>query len=183
MASAGATATAVAAPAAMDDGCNGDTTKHAEHVATHGTASAGGREAVDVDGIVRRGNKLSDLPILTVSTAKAKASELDGKTVKIEGKVESVCQAMGCWFVLQGDTAQDTIRISSKGHDVYVPRSAAGKVATVEGELKVKTLTPEAAQHFEDERELKAGETRKKFTAPVTELSLGVVALEMRPAS
>lgn len=142
------------------------------------------RETVDPDGVVRRGSPLTpDLEVLPVSVAVAKAKDLDGKKVKLTGKVESVCQPMGCWFVVQGDKPEDKVRISTKAHNIFVPKSSVGNTATVEGTITIKTLTKETAQHYEDERELKAGETKKTFTADVTELSIDVAGLEMKKPS
>jgi Domain of unknown function (DUF4920) len=150
------------------------------HQAEHAKAS-GDREAVDADGVVRRGKALTaGGDVVTVSMAAEKAAELSGKNIKLSGKVESVCQTMGCWFVLQGDKPEHSIRISTKGHDIFVPKSAAGMMATVEGEFTVKTLDAKTAQHFEDERELKEGEQRKTFTTETKELSIAVVGLEMK---
>jgi len=139
------------------------------------------REAVDPDGVVRRGQKLSESPVLTVAELSAKAQELDGKTVKVQGPVDTVCQPMGCWFVIKD--GEHTIRVSSKGHDVFMPKSSAGKVAVAEGEFKLKNLTKEQAQHFEDEKNRKEGEERKVFTEDVKELSIALVGVELRPAS
>src|SRR5690242_1285855 len=51
------------------------------------------REAVDKDGVVRRGKALSkDTKAITVAEAIAQADKLAGKSVKIAGKVESACQ-------------------------------------------------------------------------------------------
>jgi len=172
-------------------GCS-KTDEHAEHAehAEHGAATQAAaaatpakvdRETVDADGIVRRGTLTAAAP-LTVSEATAKAAELDGKTVKITGTVESVCQPMGCWFVMKGDAGQ-TIRVSSKGHNVFMPKSSAGRAAIAEGELTVRTLSKEQAQHFEDEKELKAGETKQVFDGDVKELSLALVGVELKPAS
>ena len=58
-----------------------------------------------------------------------------------------------------------------------------GSIATLEGEFKVKTLSKEQAQHFENERPLAAGETHKTITEDVKELSIAVTALEMKPAT
>lgn len=149
---------------------------HADHA-----KGAVDRETVDADGVVRRGSPLTpDLESLPVSVAVAKAKELDGKKVKLTGKVESVCQPMGCWFVVQGDKPEDKVRISTKAHNIFVPKSSVGNTATVEGTITIKTLTKETAQHYEDERELKPGETRKTFTGDVTELSIDVAGLEMK---
>lgn len=139
------------------------------------------RERVDADGIARRGKPLSAEATMTVAEAAAKAKDLDGKSVKIAGTVESVCQPMGCWFVIQGAAPGESIRVMSKGHDVFMPRSSAGRDVVAEGEFKVKTVSKEMAQHFEDERELKDGETRKVFTADVQELSLALTAAELQP--
>jgi hypothetical protein len=170
----------VPAPAASSQPTK--TGMHTEHGEEHNAGPAvKGREEVDADGVVRRGQKLSDAVAVSVSGAKAKSLELDGKTVKVQGKVESVCQAMGCWFIMQGEKPEDTIRITSKGHDIFVPQSAAGRTAIVEGEFKVKTLDKATAQHFEDERPLKPGEQKKTITEDQKELSLAVTALEMKP--
>jgi Rieske Fe-S protein len=141
------------------------------------------RETVDPDGVIRRGNPLSpDLEATPVSVAVARAKELDGKKVKLTGKVTDVCTKMGCWFVVQGDKPEDKIRISTKAHNIFVPRSSVGMTATVEGTLAVKVLDAKTAQHFEDERELKEGEMRKTITTDVNELAIDVVGLEMKKA-
>lgn len=139
------------------------------------------REAVDPDGVVRRG-AMTEGVALTVAELAAKSAELDGKVVKVAGKVDSVCQPMGCWFVMTGD-AGETVRVSSKGHDVFMPKSSAGRMATAVGEFKVRTLSKEQAQHFEDEKELKEGEARKVFTEDVKEFSLSLTGIELRPAT
>jgi len=103
--------------------------------------------------------------------------------VKITGRVACVCQAMGCWFTITAADGGPSIRISSKGHDVFVPKSAAGRIATLDGEFKVKTLSKEQAQHFENERPLAPGEAHKTITEDVKEFSIAVTALEMKPAA
>jgi hypothetical protein len=173
-------ATAAHAEEARGESC--DDEKKGE-VAEHHAAAKPDREHVDADGVVRRGARLSDGVAITVTDAVAKSAELDGKNVKITGRVDSVCQAMGCWFTMADSSGGPSIRISSKGHDIFVPRGAAGRAATVEGEFKVKTLSKEQAQHFEDERPLKPGESRKTFTEDVKELSIAITAVEMTPAS
>ena len=146
----------------------------------HHAAGAQDREHVDTDGVVRRGSPLTpELETVPVSVAVTKAKDYDGKKIKLAGKVESVCAKMGCWFVVQGEKPEDKIRISTKAHNIFVPKSATGMIATVEGTFSVKTLPKETAQHYEDERELKPGETRKTFTADVQEFSIDVAGLEM----
>lgn len=172
-----------AAPAAPPVVATGPASQPAvtEH-GDHGAVAKVGREVVDADGVVRRGVALSGEPTLTVAEAAAKSAELDGKVIKLTGKVDSVCQPMGCWMVLAGDKGEK-VRVSSKGHDIFLPKSSAGRLATVEGEFKQKVLSKEQAQHFEDERELKEGEVRKVFTEDAKEFSVNVVGLELKPAA
>src|SRR4051812_45923769 len=53
------------------------------------------RDVVDADGVVRRGQALSAMEATPVSTAIAKAAELEGKHVKLAGTVNSVCAKAG----------------------------------------------------------------------------------------
>ncbi|OGQ16615.1 MAG: hypothetical protein A2138_12795 [Deltaproteobacteria bacterium RBG_16_71_12] len=152
----------------------------AEDHAAHAAASTD-REHVDADGVVRRGAKLSKGgELVTVSAAVKRGKELDGKKIKLQGKVSDVCTKMGCWFVVQGDKPEDKIRISTKSHSIFVPMKAVGYHATVEGTLTVRTITKEVAQHYEDERTLKAGEAKKTITGDQTEIFIDVAGLEMK---
>lgn len=139
------------------------------------------REHVDADGVVRRGASLSkEGELVTVSAAVKRGKELDGKKVKLQGKVSDVCTKAGCWFVVQGEKTDDKIRISTKSHSIFVPMKAVGYTATVEGTLTVRTITKETAQHYEDERTLKAGEKHKVITGDVQEIFIDVAGLEMK---
>lgn len=138
------------------------------------------REAVDPDGVVRRGAALSAVTPISVSKAFGDADTLKGKSVKIEGTVESVCQAMGCWFVLQGEKPEQTIRITAKDHGFFMPKASKGKKAVIEGELSVKELDIATAKHYEEDRVAGTGEKAKDITTPAKEVSVIASAVEMR---
>ncbi|MEO1272693.1 MAG: DUF4920 domain-containing protein, partial [Myxococcota bacterium] len=73
-----------------------------------------------------------------------KAGEFSGKTVKVEGKVQSVCKKKGCWLVLQTDEAiARDVRITFKDYGFFAPKDSAGKQAVVEG-IFSRTLVKEA---------------------------------------
>lgn len=137
--------------------------------------SAGDRMAREDDGSVRRGVALSSGEPMTVAQVYAKASDLDKKMVKVEGTVDSVCSKSGCWFVVQD--GERNIRITSKGYKFFVPSDVKGHVATIEGELAIKVLSQEEAQHFEDD---KNGENAKKVEGAKKEFSIAAVGLEMK---
>lgn len=138
------------------------------------------RETVDPDGFVRRGVALSAVTPISVSKAFGDADVLKGKSVKIEGTVESVCQAMGCWFVLQGEKPEQTIRITAKDHGFFMPKASKGKKAVIEGELAVKELDIATAKHYEEDRVAGTGEKAKDITTPAKEISVVASAVEMR---
>ena len=126
---------------------------------------------------MRRGQALSDEAALTVDECQAKADTLDAHVVKVTGTVGSVCQAKGCWMVLKGK-GDEHIRITAEDYSFFVPKSAAGWVATVEGKLGAEILDIETAQHLEDESGRKPP---RKITEPVKELSITATGLELAP--
>jgi hypothetical protein len=107
------------------------------------------RDQMDADGVVRRGVELSAAKPLSVREVVAQADGLAGKSVKVTGKVGSVCTKKGCWFVIQD--GEQTIRITAKDYGFFVPSKATGMLATVEGELTVKMLDDAAKKHLESE--------------------------------
>lgn len=141
------------------------------------------RNQVDADGIVRRGAAVSADKEMSVAETLANVATLSGKTVKVTGKVENVCVKKGCWMELHGNTPEERVRITMKDYGFFVPANSMGKIAVVEGPLEVKELSIEDAQHLEDERVEKSGETAKKITAPVKELNIVAAGLELRAAS
>jgi hypothetical protein len=139
------------------------------------------RNQVDPDGVVRRGKTLSNQDTLTVAQAYAKAGELTGKTVKIEGTVKKACSAKGCWMSLEGDEAGPPIRVTAFDYGFFVPKDSPGMAATVEGRFEVKELSVEKAQHYEDDRVAGTDEAPRKIEAPVLEGALVAQGLELRP--
>lgn len=157
---------------------------HGEEHAAEGASGKGtsptDRDQVDPDGVIRRGVALTGAKVMTISEVVAGAATLNGKSVKLTGKVESVCERKGCWFVLQGDKPEETVRITAKDHAFYVPKSALGHTAIVEGPFELKTVDVGMAQHMEDERASARNEPRKTITEPVKELSIEAHGAELR---
>jgi hypothetical protein len=140
-----------------------------------------GRDVTDPDGVVRRGDKLTDAPTITVDQAFTDAKALAGKNVKITGTVVSVCAKKGCWFEVKGPSDK-SMRITAKDYKFFVPQKAAGMIATIEGQLEVKTLSQAEAQHFEEDAVEGTGKEAKKIDGPVDELTIAAVGLEMKSA-
>jgi len=80
-----------------------------------------------------KGVSLNDATPLTSVIEKPSAYE--GKTVRVEGVVTSVCEEMGCWLALAPTDAKgDKTLIIQVEHGVVVfPMSARGRRAAAEG--------------------------------------------------
>jgi hypothetical protein len=92
---------------------------------------------------------------VTVDALLAKPAGYIGKTVQVKGRVTEVCQAMGCWMNLVGESGK-SIRIQV-GHDgaIVFPKEGVGRVAVAEGKLEKSDMTREealaAAKHEADD--------------------------------
>lgn len=140
--------------------------------------SSAQRNDVDADGVVRRGLVLSAAPTFTVAQVHQQAEALNGKVVKVSGEVSKVCQKAGCWFILrEGDKS---IRITSKGYKYFVPSDAPGMDGVVEGDLQVKVLDVKTAQHYAEDEAEATGKPAEKVEAPVHEIAVASVGLELR---
>lgn len=84
---------------------------------------------------------------MPVTTLIAQAEQHTGHTMKFSGRITQVCQAKGCWLML--DAGGTGIRVKT-GHEFFVPKDATG-TAVVFGELKPVELSAEQAEHYNAE--------------------------------
>jgi hypothetical protein len=75
-------------------------------------------------------------------------SELENKTVALEGTVGDVCKSSGCWIILYDGTNE--IRVQTL-HKFFLPEECLSSKAIVEGMFKIKEITQEQARHYNDE--------------------------------
>ena len=66
------------------------------------------------------------------------------KTVRTEGVVSAVCQAMGCWMEIADESGQAHIKMA--GHSFFIPKNASGHHAVVQGKL-LNTAGPACASN------------------------------------
>jgi hypothetical protein len=84
---------------------------------------------------------------MPVTALLAHAGQHSGHTMKFSGRITQVCQAKGCWVML--DAGGTGIRIKT-GHEFFLPKDASGH-AVVFGELKPTEITEAQAQHYVDD--------------------------------
>ena len=96
----------------------------------------------------RYGKALPATPAVPVSDAVAAFDQHAGKPMRYSGRIVEVCQAEGCWLVLE-DNGQSA-RVMFKDHAFLVPKDSSGR-AQVAGVLSRKELTPEQVAHLEED--------------------------------
>lgn len=65
-------------------------------------------------------------------------SSFEGKTVRVEGEVNAVCEKMGCWMMLQDGAAE--VRIKVDDGVIVFPAEAIGQWAAAQGEVTVRSM-------------------------------------------
>ena len=91
------------------------------------------------------GVRFDDGDAIPVSEAIARFEETAGGPRRFSGRIAEVCQAKGCWMMLE-DNGQ-VARVMFGNHAFYIPKETTG-TAVVHGVLERKELTPEQVDHF-----------------------------------
>lgn len=124
----------------------------------------------DASGAEHYGAALVGAEALAVSELLADPRKHEGKMVRVEGMVVSVCAKRGCWFEMAGDQPGAKIRFKVKDGTMVFPPTAKGKMAVAEGEVSVKDLSLEQsvswARHMASDagREFDESEVKEPLT-------------------
>jgi hypothetical protein len=140
------------------------------------------------EGVVEVGDPIpSDTRFLAASEVVARAADLDGETVAVEGQVSSVCQNKGCWLTIAND-AGETFRVSvpkdDAGEYLYTfPTDIASAQGRFVGTLSVTEESVEMLRHLAEDAGQSADEIAA-IDAPKRTLALTPAGAEIiRPAS
>ncbi|WP_211369429.1 DUF4920 domain-containing protein [Pseudoxanthomonas kalamensis] len=83
-----------------------------------------------------------------VAQAVAEYERYAGKPQQYSGRIAQVCQAEGCWMVLEDDG--QSARVQFKDHAFVIPKDSAG-LARVHGVLSRRELTAEQIEHLRED--------------------------------
>ena len=98
-----------------------------------------------------------------------KAKENDGKSLRVAGTIQSVCQKKGCWIRVN-DGAGEEIFVKFKVYKYFVPLDAAGRQVVIEGTFKVKETSVDELRHYAEDAGKK--EEAAKIVAPKREFTM-----------
>jgi hypothetical protein len=91
------------------------------------------------------------------------AAKLDN--VKVEGTVEAVCQAKGCWMNISSEKGAPSMHVDFKDYAFFMPKDLAGKKVVMLGHAVKEVTSVENLRHFAAD----AGKTKEdiaKITQP-----------------
>jgi len=94
------------------------------------------------------GNGVTITEVISSSELVARADELDGQRVRVEGEVLEVCKKAGCWMNLAGDQPGSNLRIKVTDGEIVFPSEAEGRYAVAEGLVKKMPLSLDETRSY-----------------------------------
>lgn len=105
----------------------------------------------------------------------------DSLAVKVEGKVEAVCQMKGCWMnIVSEDAEKAQMFVKFKDYGFFMPKDIAGRKVIMDGYAYKEVTSVDELRHYAED-EGKSKEEIEAITEPVEELKFmasGVLLLE-----
>ncbi|HVF55689.1 MAG TPA: DUF4920 domain-containing protein [Pyrinomonadaceae bacterium] len=101
--------------------------------------------------VVKRGEPIGKSPAVSFADVLKDPSKFTGKVVRIEGVVEKVCKAQGCWMEISPEAGAATVRVTFKNQGFFVPKDSNSMKFRAEGEFGIKVLTKEQVDHLVNE--------------------------------
>ncbi len=108
----------------------------------------------------KHGAEITDEGALTTVEFLEQFDGIQGEEIKLTAYIDEVCSKKGCWMVLELDGDKD-MRVTFKDYEFFVPKDAAGKLATVQGVATMDTTTVEMLQHYAQD----AGDSQEEIDA------------------
>lgn len=105
-------------------------------------ATSAGAPAPGAGGAVY-GEPLAAAETLTVADVIARAKELNGKPVRVEGTISDVCAKRGCWIRIADEASPSEITFKVQDGVMVFPMSAKGGWAVADGTVRRTELSVE----------------------------------------
>ncbi len=106
------------------------------------------------------GEKITPENAMTSSEFLKAIKSKDSLDVKLEAKIDAVCQKKGCWMDLDLGNGT-TMKVRFKDYEFFVPKDADGKMAVVEGKAKLETIDVSTLKHYAED----AGKSEEEIAA------------------
>jgi hypothetical protein len=125
----------------------------------------------DAGELARYGKPLPAVAAVPVARAVDAFDRHAGKPLRFSGRIAEVCQAEGCWMVLEDEGR--SARVMFADHAFVIPKDSSGR-AEVGGVLSRRQLTPGQVEHLrEDGKGLAVSTLEYRILADGVELVAG----------
>jgi hypothetical protein len=108
-------------------------------------------EGITVD-ITKHGAEISEEGAITATEFLTQFEGQDSLITKITAPITEVCSKKGCWMMLDLGN-ENNMRITFKDYEFFVPKDAAGSIATIEGVAKIDTTDIATLKHYLEDAE------------------------------
>ncbi|MFG0320091.1 MAG: DUF4920 domain-containing protein [Planctomycetota bacterium JB042] len=125
------------------------------------------------------GGEVADGEFVPVADVLTDADANQGKTLRLEGDVESVCKKKGCWMTMRA--GDEEMRVTFQDYGFFVPLDCEGRKVQMVGTFDVKMTPVDEARHYLED----AGkhEEAAKITEPQREYVFVATGVRMEPAA
>lgn len=93
----------------------------------------------------------------------------DSLMAVVQGKVEAVCQAKGCWMNISSPSAGEEMVVKFKDYGFFVPKDISGREVVLQGKAFREVTPVDELRHLAED-EGKSEEEIAAITEPVVEL-------------
>lgn len=117
------------------------------------------------------GETISDKGAITYDKMLVELDKKGGlENVKVEGQVEAVCQAKGCWMtIVSDDAAKEKMMVKFKDYGFFMPLDLSGKTVVMRGNAYKEETSVDELRHLAEDAG-KSKEEIAKITEPKVEL-------------
>lgn len=93
----------------------------------------------------------------------------DSLQATVQGKVEAVCQAKGCWMNISSPSAGEEMVVKFKDYGFFVPKDISGREVVLQGKAFREVTQVDELRHLAEDAG-KSAEEIAAITEPVVEL-------------
>ncbi len=104
-------------------------------------------------------------------------SQVEDKTVELNGVVVRSCKNKGCWAEIADKEGGRSVRVTFGNHAFFIPLNSAGMKVRAQGTFKTKVLTKEHVDHLINEDGAKFD--NRNPDGSVTEVSFDATGVEL----
>ncbi len=128
------------------------------------------------------GEKISDESAIGYNQLIAKMAEADEVEAVVVGRVESVCQAKGCWMNIVSPDGQtdEEMFVKFKDYGFFMPMDISGKDVVMRGKAYKEETSVEELRHYAED-EGKSAEEIEAITEPIVELKFMADGVILKP--